>query len=80
MNTNEWQPIETAPKDGTDILVIEPLNNCYGKITNAFWEKEQNKIFDGHKITIEGYWAESCDNQLVLEPTHWMPLPKPPQK
>jgi hypothetical protein len=57
----EWQPIDTAPKDGTEVLLTD------GK----------------YKRT--GYWARrvgvwSIDAIVALEPpTHWMPLPEPPE-
>lgn len=73
---SEWQPIETAPLDGTRILV------CAGKkiVTVRFWRG---------KWTVYGYdeirwlgWLTGARQWLVLgsdmPPTHWMPLPKLP--
>lgn len=59
----EWQPIETAPKDGTAIWVSavgvgEPVR------TVQHWYGEWVNIYNGDSIG----W----------EPTHWMPLPAPP--
>lgn len=61
----EWQPIETAPRDGTDVLLHGPFGN-EGKQYNEvarFW---------GSRWTIE--WMHDFH-----APTHWMPLPEPPQ-
>ena len=68
----KWQPIETAPKDGTDILVY------VGPHQFAAWY---------HTDTESGcsMWAISTDrcNEAIsfstFLPTHWMPLPKPPK-
>ena len=60
-NTDDnWQPIETAPKDGTEILVVEPDGEMYV----AFWN------------IYESLWFYGVD---LCVPTHWMPLPQPPQ-
>lgn len=67
----QWQPIETAPKDGVTILAFsEPgAYTCY-------W-------YDG-KETNEGCpgWIDGSVNKYeefyVYHPTHWMPLPEPP--
>lgn len=60
---SEWQPIKTAPKDGTKVLVAE------GKIWMAvawFWPCHM-------------YWTEVAASGMKLNnPTHWMPLPEPP--
>jgi hypothetical protein len=61
-----WRAIETAPKDGTAVLVSEG-RFCYSV--------EWNEEFD--------WWAVD-DNKLGpfrlrgQAPTHWMPLPPPP--
>lgn len=70
-----WQSIKTAPKDGTPVLVFSPhvpLNNP----TNVVVAKFEN---------YRGVWSY-CENVLAdisgpiePEPTHWMPLPKPPR-
>lgn len=61
----QWQPIETAPKDGTEILTIR----SNGYIRNAKW---YDNPF-GRKDTViddaDGKWWSV---------THWMPLPSPP--
>jgi hypothetical protein len=63
----EWQPIETAPKDGlTDILMFQN-----GGIYMATWcplGPSQKPRFG---------WVSNTGYQL--EPTHWMPLPEPPK-
>jgi len=68
----EWQPIETAPKDGTMIDLLcsgTRIADCYYedcKITNKTWHY---CYFDWEQETV------FCSN-----PTHWMPLPKPPEE
>lgn len=68
----EWRPIETAPRDGTEILVFEPAKGEYGSQYIAVVSfKEQG--WNGPK------WYETLNEEhTVDEPTHWMPLPKPP--
>lgn len=60
----EWQPIETAPRDGTPILVAVEGGRFYAD--KAEW-------------TASG-WAYPCHNHgPEISPTHWMPLPPPPE-
>lgn len=73
-----WQPIYTAPRDGTDILLAcwtlhdapeGPFMDCIV----AAWDVEE--------VGGEGGWA--TDNGLSpIEgaPTHWMKLPAPPPR
>lgn len=64
---SEWQPIETAPKDGRDIL-LWPTRWPRKKIDLGFWN-------DG-----SGSWSLSTDIEYSPQnPTHWMPLPEPPK-
>jgi hypothetical protein len=66
MNT-EWKPIESAPKDGTEVWAYNgeqarmrwTEGECY-----ALWIWADDLVSD----------ADPCPDQ----PTHWMPLPAPP--
>ena len=73
---SEWQPIETAPKDGTSVdlwVVPRGFSAGGGRVCDAWF-------FDGQ------WWvyAEDGDeqnrgkipNEIV---THWMPPPEPPR-
>ncbi len=72
---NEWQPIETAPTDGTAILV------CHD---GGVWIAKHKAVYQS------GYKPDNPWFCLMLNkdhipsrkrkgyPTHWMPLPKPP--
>lgn len=61
----EWNPIETAPKDGQRLLV---WSEWFGTTMIAFWQD-----FGGYKC-----W-EGENGHRKLKPTHWMPLPKAPR-
>ncbi len=69
----DWKPIETAPKDESYVLVkqsdvLEP--SIYVACFDPAWGG------DGWWLVCDGKNAE-----LPLrgpEPTHWLPLPKPP--
>lgn len=62
LKENNWQPIEAAPKDATNILIY-------------------SVGFEKHVI---GYWNMHVDSWqaqkgvYINHPTHWMPLPQPP--
>jgi hypothetical protein len=58
-----WQPIETAPKDGTMLLVRSPDMSPYPSA--AKWSLSENRW-------VEYVTSDWCD------PTHWMPLPAAP--
>lgn len=68
---NEWQPIETAPKDGT----IVDLWTNYGRRTDCKWDyySWQNCKPIGPKT----WEIESKDGPLPI-PTHWMYPPFAP--
>ena len=77
----EWQPIETAPRDGTRVLIA----NDEGAIDVAGYVEEwhEQSVFvrkardgDVFKSVREdvGYW----DTDIAYCPIHWMPLPDLP--
>ena len=66
--TNEWQPIETAPKDGTPFLSYRVLRSHPDIASVRFWP-------DGKIGGLAGGWRYDLNGN---GPTHWMPLPTPP--
>lgn len=68
----QWQPIETAPKDGTRIIIF--LGSPWARIVTARW-------FDLWRNWQEGDFPEDRDEYCGIGsqvPTHWMPLPAVP--
>ena len=69
-----WQPIETAPTDGSAIILGSP---------HGAWIGEWMPVY------VSGYRPENPWFSLMLNhdhmakknytPTHWMPLPEPPK-
>lgn len=87
----EWQPIETVPMDGTDVLLwcLPCKEGDIGSIFTAYWEKRWvgDTWDDDDEHGIDGWWMvpQVDDKQggycseLVWEPTHWRPLPDAPK-
>lgn len=68
--SEEWQPIETAPKDGTYVLL-------FGEHSRACRERNRQLTarWDGRD------WESADDGYgIYLKPTHWMPLPTAPSE
>lgn len=67
-----WRPIDTAPRDGTDILLFFPhLGDRHSPsgIIEGSWFSSSKKTDDGWDTMIGS----------IGEPTHWMPLLTPPK-
>lgn len=80
----EWQPIETAPKDGTDIIVGMDIATVW-VVHVAFWRDYDLDMEDtGWTSDDEGWWSyvRGSVSQEKLDgyrtPTHWIPLPNVP--
>lgn len=62
-----WQPIETAPKDGTAIIGFDAARESSQPALNGVefmrW--------------VDGVWRDP--ETWTCHPTHWMPLPAPPE-
>lgn len=69
----EWRPVSTAPKDGSNVLLC-----VAGHVTVGGWltRADQGVDDDDPRIVPEGWWTLDCYDK---EPTHWMPLPAPPE-
>jgi hypothetical protein len=67
LEAHQWRPIDTAPRDGKVILGFPKI---YAVVGYTDWA---------------GEWVEDdasdwwCASLLVPQPTHWMPLPNPPE-
>jgi hypothetical protein len=46
---SEWQPIETAPKDGAEILVIDKAQQCWLSMWNRKTEMWESDYLDNLK-------------------------------
>lgn len=81
MTEQTWQPIETAPKDGTDVLVMY-MHIDTQIVHNAFWLYDE---FDEDPRET-GWWSyeHSEVSRIKLDdwmtPTHWIPLPPAPKE
>lgn len=59
----KWEPIETAPKDGTTILL---LNSNYAReVLLGCWNESKGEFYS---------------KDYKMNPTHWMRIPKLPEK
>jgi hypothetical protein len=78
-----WQPIETAPKDGTYIMLTNGVN-----VAQGWWEHQEPCIRE-NRDTMGNYidqqeddgfddWLD-CEGGMQQSPTHWMPLPPAPE-
>lgn len=68
MNMTGWQPIETAPKDREDgILIFCP----------TFYQGKGGYL---QGVWLKDHWASPMSYLRKLQPSHWMPLPDPPEK
>lgn len=73
----EWRPIETAPKDGTYILLYFP---------GPLYDQESKGVAVGRYYDEDkGYWWVTAvwpSGRAHKEPTLWLPLPlpEPPQE
>ena len=69
----QWQPIETAPEDGTVVLGYCPYDDKYPNMSSIYPIR-----FNGRKYA-EGWYSQTTDgDDDGVEPTHWMPLPDAP--
>jgi hypothetical protein len=76
----DWMPIDTAPRDGTRIMLYTPPSY----VCLAVWRDKaafaRNETGSGWEV-----WNNDDDSWYSFslepeEPTHWMPIPTPPQE
>lgn len=71
----QWQPIETAPKDGSWILVYEPGADEPCVYVVQWGVPEWG---GGPETWVTIALGPNPDTYNAEEATHWMPLPPPP--
>jgi hypothetical protein len=72
---SEWQPIETAPKDGTFVDLWFPENGSHivsRRIASCRWKEDLPGGPAWFAQSGGGGW------NMGRKATHWMPLPSPP--
>ncbi len=101
MNSPDWQPIATAPKNGTKFLAYRHVEAgksvltetgypAYDEFAVVWWEvskTEDLRPVEGglfqkvERVVCEGFISGWYRNFVPdsMTPTHWMPLPKPPE-
>jgi len=80
----EWRPFDTAPQDGTEIIVYREDALVF---TASFCESrseepanEHDRQWFGESTDEDGWcWFSACGDDLTGDlPTLWMPMPAPP--
>lgn len=75
MTADKWQPIETAPKDGTAVLV----GNKSSVWIAAYTPRYQSGFEPANKWQSLMLNHQYMPQGSGLTPSHWMPLPSPPK-
>jgi hypothetical protein len=70
VETRQWQPIATAPKDGTTVVyvVARRVSSDAPAVMWGYWNTR-----------LEGWYRFAAKAPTRIYPTHWMPLPSPPE-
>lgn len=71
---SQWQPIETAPRDGTVVLAYNARGARSG---HRHFFAFSDPAPEGQCWAAEAGWREP-GRDWPSYPTHWMPLPAPP--
>jgi len=89
----DWQPIETAPKDGTMLLLVVTSTSCHaledvgvGNSYVTIGHNSKDNGMDDAWQTVGWSWSHDCflDIGGAMQPDHfdtpimWRPLPAPP--
>ena len=74
---SNWQPIETAPKDGTEVLVTDGA-----AIWIAVYRRPTPVELERQKLGgARAYFWYDATSEAPLDPvTHWMPAPALPDQ
>lgn len=80
---DSWEPIKSAPKDGSEITLSNGITVAQGAWHNVAPSTQEIRDADGRyvdQIDCNGFegWSDSSGG-MQPEPTHWMPLPPPPE-
>jgi hypothetical protein len=73
-----WQPIDTAPKDSSwiGLWIVHPGSDYspkpFQRFSIGYWQPENTTPGFERPAQWEATW--------IGEPTHWMPLPGPPDE
>ena len=62
---SDWQLIETAPRDGTEFLA---------------WDGSGYHVVYSHEFELSNGNHAWFNGDVYVKPTHWQPLPDPPEK
>lgn len=73
----KWLPIETAPRDGTWVLLAG------GRMDDGWYGSlDEPPVAVGFFVGVGGAWAvanwDGDWRTFYEQPTHWTPLPAPP--
>lgn len=82
-----WQPIESAPRDGIRVLLLcgETIPNNPFVAVACFVNGDESEELGYRSYAKYGSWMiwhQRGDDFYCIdvnEPTHWMPLPAPPE-
>jgi hypothetical protein len=76
-----WQPIQTAPRDGTEIIALYDCGGVYAvRIMWYFTEQDYENISPAGTIEENvGWWSvRSSTASEKVKPSYWMLMPEYP--
>ena len=77
-----WLPIESAPKDGTEVVLWCPGRHGYsGYVSLGEYRLDANASPSDRPLWLKNDYDDySCGYASTpLTPSHWMPLPEAPK-
>lgn len=75
---SDWRPIETAPRDGTCVLLL--ITNSKRRISTGRWDSQEYHKKPRPFWHVDMWSFGGPETHRGVQPTHWQPLPGPPER